>query len=67
MGDYTLTEDTINCGEIDNKPPLIEKLKRERVTLQSKVDSYNKAIAALEKNPDFEVMMNILGKVIRIY
>lgn len=47
--------------------PLLEKLKKERDSLILRVKEYEEAIAALEANPDFEKLINTLGKVNRIY
>ena len=51
-----------------NKPlPLLEKLTRERDGVQNKLNEYNAAIEALEKHPEYEVLMNTLNKVLRSY
>ncbi len=49
------------------QPPLLEKLKKEHKALLDRAAQYETAIKALEENPDFETMINVLGKVTRIY
>ena len=49
------------------QPPLLEKLKKEHKALLDKAAQYESAIKALESNPEFETMINVLGKVTRIY
>jgi len=52
--------------KIKEKITLLEKLKFQRENLQKKLNELDDAIKALENNPEFEKMINILGKVTHI-
>lgn len=54
------------CVSEAKRPPLLKSLKEQRERLQRQLDEYDEAIKALEENPDFEKMINVLGKVTRI-
>lgn len=51
---------TLTCQP---KLPLLEQLKRRRAETQKTLQNIDEAIKALEDNPEFEKMLNVLGKV----
>jgi hypothetical protein len=59
---------TKDCCEVRTQEvPLLKKLQESRAKLQKQIDEHDEAIKALEANPEFEKMLNVLGKVSRIY
>ena len=61
-----------DCGVRESMPmeisqrhiPLLKRLEREQSQLLQKLDDYDKAVAALKSNPEFQVLLDALGKVV---
>lgn len=55
-----------DCSISGRRPPLLDTLEKQREQKQTELDDLDAAIKALKDNPEFEKMINILGKVTRI-